>query len=637
MSYIVNKTDGNILATVSDGQIDQLSSSLTLIGKNYSGFGEYLNENFVKLLENFSNNTRPARSIRGQLWFDTSELRLKVYTGSEYKAVGSAALTSVQPVGLGSGDFWYNTSKDQLFFYDGTTPLLVSPAYSKTQLKSGFIVETVKDTVGSDQTVVLLYAGGNLLGIFSKARFKPINPIVGYPANSFINIGFNSGKFPGLEADSTYDIKFDTTVSNSELLNGQPITSFFRTDTPSVTILGSITTASDDGFTFGSQNQGSLKISALGELVLANRARGQDINIAVNKNDIEFRTVIAISAATDVTNIYQNVPGSMVKFGGDVEIFGNLSVLGDVLTVNTSVMTIEDKNIELARVASPSDDIATGGGLILKGGTVGGGLKDHVLIWSQTNEAAAGTLPALKSQAWNSSDDFNLAANKGFYINGSKVIDGSSLGINITSAPGLTSFGTFSDFTVDDIFINDNEITTRFTNTDLVLNPSGTGTIRVSGTEIKDVKYVYNSFTQQVESPAAPNDAAPKAYVDYAVKKAPLAFAMDITDPSSPGSQLSNSAIAALLTQLFPIAEHESGTVLRVLCSYLTNSIETLTISSELNKQYRTVITGVSPTTTGTALEDVTISSITLPTSDLILTRTVKTFAIDSGVWTIQP
>lgn len=636
MAYIVNKTDGNILSTVSDGQVDQLSSSLTLIGKNYSGFGEYLNENLVKLLENFSNNTRPFRSIRGQLWFDTSELRLKVYTGADYKAVGSAAITSVQPVGLGSGDFWYNTSKDQLFFYDGTTPLLVSPAYSKTQLKSGFIVETVRDTLGSDQTVVLLYAGGNLLGVFSKARFKPVNPIIGYPTNAFINIGFNSGKFPGLETDSAYDIKFDTTVSNSELLNGQPITSFFRTDTPSVTILGSITTSSNDGFTFGSLNQGSLKISALGEMVLANRARAQDINIQVNKNDVEFRTVIAISAADDTTNIYQNVPASLVKFGGSVEITGNLSVLGDVLTVNTSVMTIEDKNIELARVPSPSDDIASGGGIILKGGTVGGGLKDHVLIWSQTNEAAAGTLPALKSQAWNSSDDINLAANKALYINGALVIDGSSLGVNITSAPGLTSFGTFSDFTVDDIFINDNEITTRFTNTDLVLNPSGTGTIRVSGTEIKDLKFVYNSFTQQVESPTLPNDAAPKGYVDYAIKKAPLAFAMDISNPSNPGSQLSNAEIAVFLAQVFPVVEHESGTTLRVLCSYLTNSVETLTISSELNKQYRTVITGVSPTTTGTALEDVTISSITLPTSDLILTRTVKTYTLDSGVWTFQ-
>ena len=636
MAYIVNKTDGNILSTVSDGQIDQLSSSLTLIGKNYSGFGEYLNENLVKLLENFSNNTRPSRSIRGQLWFDTGELRLKVYTGSDYKAVGSAALTSVQPVGLGSGDFWYNTSKDQLFFYDGTTPLLVSPAYSKTQLKSGFIIETVRDTLGSDQTVVLLYAGGNLLGVFSKARFKPVNPIIGYPADSFINIGFNSGKFPGLETDSAYDVKFDTTVSNSILLNGQPITSFVRTDTSAVTIIGSITTASDGGFTFGSLNQGSLKISALGELVLSNSARGQDINIQVNKNDVEYRTVIAISAATDVTNIYQNVPDSLLRIGGSVEITGNLSVLGDVLTVNTSVMTIEDKNIELARVPSPSDDIASGGGLILKGGTVGGGLKDHVLIWSQTNEAAAGTLPALKSQAWNSSDDFNIAANKAYYVNGAKVIDGSSLGVGITSAPGLTSFGTFSDFTVDDIFINDNEISTRFTNTDIVFNPSGTGTIRVSGTEIKDLKFVYNSFTQQVESPLLPNDAAPKGYVDFAVKKAPLAFSMDISDPSNPGSQLSNAAIAVFLAQVFPVVEHIAGTTLRVLCSYLTNSVETLSISTELNKQYRTVVTGVSPTTTGTALEDITISSITLPTSDLILTRTVKTYTLDSGVWTFQ-
>ena len=76
MAYLINKSDGTILTTVSDGQIDDLSTDLTFIGKNYSGFGEALNENFVKLLENFAGVTRPSRPVRGQIWFDVTELKL---------------------------------------------------------------------------------------------------------------------------------------------------------------------------------------------------------------------------------------------------------------------------------------------------------------------------------------------------------------------------------------------------------------------------------------------------------------------------------------------------------------------------------------------------------------------------------
>ena len=66
MAYTINKTDGTLLATVPDGQVDQLSSDITLIGKNYSGFGESLNENLVKLLEHFASSTAPDNPIRGQ-------------------------------------------------------------------------------------------------------------------------------------------------------------------------------------------------------------------------------------------------------------------------------------------------------------------------------------------------------------------------------------------------------------------------------------------------------------------------------------------------------------------------------------------------------------------------------------------
>ena len=71
MAYTINKTDGTIVATIADGTIDT-STSLTLFGQNYSGFGELLNENLVKLLENSSSTSSPTAPIKGELWFDNN-------------------------------------------------------------------------------------------------------------------------------------------------------------------------------------------------------------------------------------------------------------------------------------------------------------------------------------------------------------------------------------------------------------------------------------------------------------------------------------------------------------------------------------------------------------------------------------
>ena len=105
MAYTINRSDGTAIVTVSDGQIDQNATDITLIGKNFSGFGEYLNENFVKILENFANESQPGQPLTGQLWYDVTESRIKVYTGSEWKAVGTSALASSRPLDLSTGDF----------------------------------------------------------------------------------------------------------------------------------------------------------------------------------------------------------------------------------------------------------------------------------------------------------------------------------------------------------------------------------------------------------------------------------------------------------------------------------------------------------------------------------------------------
>ena len=141
MAYQINKTDGTIVATVADGQIDNVSTDLTLIGKNYSGFGEALNENFIKLLENFADTAQPTNPIRGQIWFDSSELKLKVYTGTSFVPVSSATISTNQPSTLGVGDLWYNDVAEQLYFFDGNNAILLAPAYSANQGKSGLEVE----------------------------------------------------------------------------------------------------------------------------------------------------------------------------------------------------------------------------------------------------------------------------------------------------------------------------------------------------------------------------------------------------------------------------------------------------------------------------------------------------------------
>ena len=89
MAYTINKTDGTVVTTITDGTVDN-TTSLQLFGKSFSGFGEGLNENLVKLLENASGTSAPTAPLTGELWFDTNTAQLKDYDGSAFKPTGAA-------------------------------------------------------------------------------------------------------------------------------------------------------------------------------------------------------------------------------------------------------------------------------------------------------------------------------------------------------------------------------------------------------------------------------------------------------------------------------------------------------------------------------------------------------------------
>ena len=120
MPYAINKYSGTLIATVADGTIDN-TTDLKIIGKNYAGYGEVQNENFLYLLENFANNNPPPRPISGQLWYDsTNGGKLKFYDGTKFRTTGGSEISDTPPTGLTEGDFWFDTINKQLFAWSET-------------------------------------------------------------------------------------------------------------------------------------------------------------------------------------------------------------------------------------------------------------------------------------------------------------------------------------------------------------------------------------------------------------------------------------------------------------------------------------------------------------------------------------
>ena len=127
MAYKINNTFGTLLVTLADGTIDTATTDLTLIGKGYAGFGEKLNENIVKLLENFNNTSAPSNKITGQLWYDQTNKQINVYTGSKWKPVGSTTNSTTSPTNAVQGDMWFDTTNTQLYVYTGSAWTLIGP------------------------------------------------------------------------------------------------------------------------------------------------------------------------------------------------------------------------------------------------------------------------------------------------------------------------------------------------------------------------------------------------------------------------------------------------------------------------------------------------------------------------------
>ena len=597
MAYQINKTDGTIVATVADGQIDNLSTDLTLIGKNYSGFGEAFNENLIKLLENFSNTTAPLNPIKGQLWFDASESKLKIYNGFDFVPVSSATISSTQPSTLAIGDLWFDNTAQQLYFFDGTNAILLAPAYSAIQGLSGLKVDSILDTLNQTKIITSLYNNGILLGIFAKDSFTPKIEIIGFSGS--IQPGFNAGTLAGL--------KFAVTCTNSERLGGTLATTYVRTDTAN-SINGQIQITTDLGLVVGSAGQANLFVSS-GDVFITNAATDKNLSLNVRKG-INQENAIVINAAARTIDLYPTFTNSVITTGGSLVVTGDLTVEGTTTTLNTSVFTVEDKNVIIANVASPTNTTADGAGITIKGST------DKTIAYTNASN-------------WlDVSETLNLAAGKALYIGGTKVIDGNSLGSAITSIPGVSSFGTQTVVNIGpgvpavaQMRLENHRISTVSTNFDIELEPDGSGNVALIG----------SPRITGMQDPVSAQDAATKEYTDNRIESRPVILSIDLSDGKS-----NTYIIANILNNLAPVAEYRAGTYARLLCNLISNNAQSLEINP--------LLTGVSTASfqtdglgaTGLALTNISFSTATISASSVSVTRIIKLFQIVGGVWAWQ-
>lgn len=175
MSYIIHTSSGTLLTTIPTGKINTGSTSITLIGRDVTNYGRYYNQNLVNMLANFANvtNKPPAHPLLGQLWYDTTYKKLKVYN-SGYKVVGAAVVSAPQPVGQEPGEFWYDTRNNALNFVDDNGQYNSITAFPRSDVSGWTFPLTPvynNNFPGDIQQVTLLQSYGQVVGALTTASF----------------------------------------------------------------------------------------------------------------------------------------------------------------------------------------------------------------------------------------------------------------------------------------------------------------------------------------------------------------------------------------------------------------------------------------------------------------------------------
>ena len=306
MPYTVNKSNSSASPnqyTVQDGVVNT-QTDLSFIGKGYAGYGESIAENFLHLLENFSNTAAPTKPVIGQLWYDGTTSRLKVYNGTTWAPLGGASYQSTAPSGQVSGDIWIDSDTGQMYFYNGTTNILVGPP-AGTGTTTGFTYDSILDSTDNTQNITKWYNDGNLIGIISEDTFTPKASISGFAT---VTKGITL-------STAITDLRFAGVASDSDKLGNVAAANYLRSNANDTTT-GTLGIVTDSGMTVGTDSDISVTVDATGGII-ANTIQDTDITFKVNDGGVTT-TVMTIDGSESRVGIGTTTPTTKLDVNGTI-------------------------------------------------------------------------------------------------------------------------------------------------------------------------------------------------------------------------------------------------------------------------------------------------------------------------------
>ena len=605
MSYNLNKTDGTLLTELVDGVLDTNTTDISLVGRDYSGYGEFINENFIRMLENFANPNSPVTPLKGQLWYDTSESKLKVFDGTDFQSAAGSFISETFPSGPVAGDTWFSTDNKQFYLYDGTTWTLIGPAYSRLQGQSGVITDTIFDTDLNSKTVLKIFVNEILQAVISGETFTP-NPVPNNIVSGLVSVTNATGTiFKGVNLIDKVDFKFRGVATSAENLISStnevvPESKLMKNDSDQV-LNGKLNIRNSGGVSVGVNDDTRLFMD--NGFTIRNTRSGDSFNIVVRgANDVLDQTnAFTIKPNTKRIGLFNANPAYNLDVTGDMRVTGNLTVEGDSFVTEAETLQIADKNIELGVVASPSNLTADQGGITLKGTT------DKTFEWLNI------------SNSWTSSEHLDLVSTKNYKINNTDVLSSDTLGAGVinTSIRNLGVLETLNIGTGGTASVN-------ISNAGVITRPgASTGLTFTVGGDIN----VSSSKITNLLTPTSDADAANKVYVDQTVQSNPIIFSMDIT-----GMVSINDEIITILNSLYPSSTFANGKVARIAT---TNYTGQTTDPIDIATPTTTTEVDVNAAAGGTVsvLQGISLPNSLTPTFTLSVTRGQRNFIITNGAW----